>query len=165
MIQPPIKKKTAPKKPTGPVGPRLTPRQRLEYRFMRDQMLQFEWDLRHAVLDGRIVPSAWHGLLANEPPQAKTRVTIRLDADLVKFFRSYGTGWQPLLNSVLRAYLKARMASLIDGPESLESLLAGIGERPEIGRFEKLMFGDDAFGGEDDEDDGEEEDDGETDGA
>ncbi len=120
----------------------LTARQRLQYRFMHDQMLQFEWDLRHAVWDGRIVPEDWHGLLAEEPAGDKTRVTIRLDSDLVKFFRAYGSGWQSLLNSAVRAFVKARLAGLVDGPENMASLLNGISDRPEIGTFEKIVSGD-----------------------
>ncbi len=122
------------------LGP-LSARQRLQYRFMHDQMLQFEWDLRHAVWDQRIIPDEWHNLLNAEPVSSKTRVTVRLDSDLVKFFRSYGSGWQPMLNTAVRAFVKARLAGMVEGPENMASLLNGIVDRPEIGTFEKIVSG------------------------
>lgn len=122
---------------------RMSPRDRLRYRFMHDQMMQFEWDLRHAIWDRRIVPSDWHQLLLKEPKGDKTRVTIRLDSDLVKFFRAYGTGWQTILNTAVRAFVKARLAGVVEGPESAATLLEGLSSRPDIGTFERFLSGGD----------------------
>lgn len=44
-------------------------------------------------------------------PRPKIPVSIRLDADLVEFFRGQGRGWQTKLNAVLRAYTDAVRAS------------------------------------------------------
>jgi uncharacterized protein (DUF4415 family) len=41
-------------------------------------------------------------------PLAKERVTIRLDRDVVAWFRSQGRGYQARMNAVLRAYMAAR---------------------------------------------------------
>jgi uncharacterized protein (DUF4415 family) len=40
-------------------------------------------------------------------PRPKVPVSIRLDADLVEFFRDQGRGWQTRINAVLRAYADA----------------------------------------------------------
>lgn len=44
------------------------------------------------------------------PPMAepKEHVNIRLDADIVKFFRGTGAGWQTRLNNALREWLKSQ---------------------------------------------------------
>ncbi|HEV2650765.1 MAG TPA: BrnA antitoxin family protein [Rhizomicrobium sp.] len=38
------------------------------------------------------------------PPQRKKSVTIRLDGDVVKWFKGQGKGWQTKMNWVLRLY-------------------------------------------------------------
>ena len=98
----------------NPLDPcaQMTRAQRLEYRFFLDQMKQFEWHLRWSIWDQRIVPDIWHRALEAEGQPPKTRVTIRLDEDLVKFFRKMGPGWQTTLNAVVRADNRASRALL-----------------------------------------------------
>jgi len=48
---------------------------------------------------------ARHGLV---PRSAKEQVTLRLDADVLKWFRSLGKGYQTQINSLLRAFMEAR---------------------------------------------------------
>jgi uncharacterized protein (DUF4415 family) len=48
-----------------------------------------------------------HGL---KPPSSKQQVTIRLDEDVLKWFRSQGKGYQTRINSLLRAYMEAHRA-------------------------------------------------------
>ena len=40
-------------------------------------------------------------------PAAKERVTVRLDRDVLTWFRSQGRGYQTRINAVLRAYMAA----------------------------------------------------------
>lgn len=40
------------------------------------------------------------------PP--KEQVTLRLDVDVLKWFRSQGKGYQTQINTLLRAYMEAR---------------------------------------------------------
>lgn len=42
------------------------------------------------------------------PPQPKERVTVRLDADVLKWFRQQGPGYQTRINAVLRSYVEAK---------------------------------------------------------
>lgn len=44
--------------------------------------------------------------IAAAPPKAQ--VTLRLDADVLEWFRSQGKGYQTQINTLLRAYMKAR---------------------------------------------------------
>ncbi|MEM9851852.1 MAG: BrnA antitoxin family protein [Pseudomonadota bacterium] len=123
----------------NPLDPyaQMTRAQRLEYRFFLDQMKQFEWHLRWSIWDQRIVPDIWHRALEAEGQPPKTRVTIRLDEDLVKFFRKMGPGWQTTLNAVVRSFVKARLSGIIEGPLSLDKTLPGLGDYPEIGDAER----------------------------
>ena len=41
-------------------------------------------------------------------PQAKKPVSIRLDEDVIRWFRSRGRGYQTRINAVLRAYVEAQ---------------------------------------------------------
>lgn len=41
------------------------------------------------------------------PVHAKEQVTLRLDSDVLTWFRSQGKGYQTKINSLLRAYMKA----------------------------------------------------------
>jgi uncharacterized protein (DUF4415 family) len=42
------------------------------------------------------------------PVSAKEQVTLRLDADVLGWFRSQGKGYQTKINALLRAYVEAR---------------------------------------------------------
>jgi len=41
-------------------------------------------------------------------PQRKVPITIRLDPDVLAWFRSLGKGYQTRINAVLRTYMEAR---------------------------------------------------------
>jgi uncharacterized protein (DUF4415 family) len=42
------------------------------------------------------------------PAEAKERITVRLDADVLDWFRQQGRGYQTRINAVLRAYFEAQ---------------------------------------------------------
>ena len=43
-------------------------------------------------------------------PPSKTAISVRLDNDVLDFFRSQGRGYQTRINAVLRSYMKAQKA-------------------------------------------------------
>lgn len=45
-----------------------------------------------------------------KPPPSKQQITIRLDDDVLKWFRAQGEGYQTRINSLLRAYMEAHQA-------------------------------------------------------
>ena len=45
-----------------------------------------------------------------QPPPTKQQITIRLDYDVLKWFREQGEGYQTRINSLLRAYMEAHEA-------------------------------------------------------
>lgn len=50
------------------------------------------------------LPEDWHGLEDRPIARAKTRVTVRLDADMVRWFRKMGPGYGARINQILRLY-------------------------------------------------------------
>jgi uncharacterized protein (DUF4415 family) len=44
-------------------------------------------------------------------PERKVPITIRLDPDVLAWFRSLGKGYQTHINAVLRAYMQAQQES------------------------------------------------------
>ena len=45
-----------------------------------------------------------------KPAPSKQHVTIRLDADVLEWFRAQGKGYQTRINSLLRAYMEAHQS-------------------------------------------------------
>jgi uncharacterized protein (DUF4415 family) len=41
-------------------------------------------------------------------PQVKETMTIRLDADVLEWFRSQGKGYQTRINAILRSYMRSQ---------------------------------------------------------
>lgn len=96
-----------------------TKTERFHHFYMVDAMRRFEYDMHNAIaLHGR-VPPAWHDL-SSKRETTKTRVTVRLDTDVVKWFKSMGPGYQPRLNAVLRSFMHAKLMGLLQGDETLD---------------------------------------------
>ena len=43
--------------------------------------------------------------------EPKLAVSLRLDADVLRFFRAFGAGYQTRINEVLKAFMQARSGS------------------------------------------------------
>ncbi|UJW73361.1 BrnA antitoxin family protein [Rhizobium sp. SL42] len=41
-------------------------------------------------------------------PSDKTQITVRLDSDVLEWFRSQGKGYQTRMNAVLKAYMQSQ---------------------------------------------------------
>ncbi len=118
-----------------------TKKQRIYYRFMGDALRELEWDIRHPVFLRMKLPQDWHSI-AESPSTRKRRITIRIDDDVVRFFKGLGPGYQAKVNRVLAAFMNARLAGLVDGPESIDYVAEGIDDdeygvgRPQPGDYE-----------------------------
>lgn len=59
--------------------------------------------------DSLAVQSAWmENAMILRPHQAKERLTVRFDADMVEWFKKQGRGYQTRMNAVLRSYYETR---------------------------------------------------------
>ncbi len=99
---------------------RQTPKQREYTAYMMEVMDRLEWDLHNTIeLTGRI-PEEWHEIAARPPEPPSEKVTLRLDRDVAKFFRSMGVGYGGRINDVLRSYMYARLVGLLRGAETTD---------------------------------------------
>ena len=122
-----------------------TPRQRAQMSYMMDVMRRLEWDLHNSIeMTGRI-PAEWHEIAQKRPTSSKEKVTLRLETDVLKFFRSMGPDYGPRINDVLRSYMHARLAGVIRGAETLahyrEREEAHAGPKPQFGDVARAMGG------------------------
>jgi uncharacterized protein (DUF4415 family) len=60
--------------------------------------------------DWLTIPRDWHRESVPVMPGAKRLVSLRLDPDVLAFFRGQGKGYQTRMNAVLRAYMRAARA-------------------------------------------------------
>lgn len=119
-----------------------TPRQRAQMAYMMDVMRRLEWDLHNTIEATGRIPEEWHEIAKATPRSVKAKVTLRLEADVVKFFRSMGPDYGPRINDVLRSYMHARLAGVIRGAETLNHYRRradGLdGPKPAFGELERL---------------------------
>jgi uncharacterized protein (DUF4415 family) len=57
-----------------------------------------------------ITPEMWaNGVLRKnfKPIPRKSQLTLRIDQDVIDFFKSHGRGYQTRINQLLRAYMEA----------------------------------------------------------
>ena len=63
---------------------------------------------RQAEIDEGSLPDRWEETVVLGVPGPKRRLYLRLDADVLEWFRSHGPGYQTRINAVLRAFVRAR---------------------------------------------------------
>jgi len=56
---------------------------------------------------GAIPPGFWDALPA-VPSETKEQITLRLDPEVLRHFRSLGKGYQSRINAVLKSYVRAK---------------------------------------------------------
>jgi uncharacterized protein (DUF4415 family) len=54
--------------------------------------------------DAPLPYQGWQDTVTLEPPQSKEQIKLRLDRDVLEWFRARGRGYQTRINAVLRAY-------------------------------------------------------------
>ena len=78
-----------------------------------DTLGRFQEDLKRDWLD-KSLPEDWNALDHWQPINPhKTRVTLRLDTDMVKWFRKLGPNYGPRMNTILRVYWTALLSGQI----------------------------------------------------
>lgn len=62
------------------------------------------------------LPQDWTGMDLDDPVERhKTRVTMRMDSDMLAWFRKLGPGYQSRVNRVLRVYWLALICGHVQG--------------------------------------------------
>ncbi len=80
---------------------------------MIDDLKTLQDDLRTNWID-RSLPNGWNGFEQSATSTCKKeRITIRLDEDMVKWFRAQGPGYQVRINQILRIYWNGIVSGLV----------------------------------------------------
>ena len=101
-----------PKKNGRHVKPKRNDSQRYAVFHMHRALSELEFDLHHAVEWENHIPEEWSDLHIKGTPK-KTKVTVRIDSDIIKYLKSLGRGYEGRMNNVLRAWVCAKAAKMI----------------------------------------------------
>ncbi len=63
-----------------------------------------------------IADAEWFRTATLVMPERKQAVSLRVDPDVLRWYKKSGPGYQSRMNAVLRAYAKAHAAPLADRP-------------------------------------------------
>ena len=120
-----------------------TPRQRAHFTYMIDVMRRFEWDMHNRLEMSDRIPEEWHDIAKATADRRVMQVNIGLDEEVVKFFKSMGKGYGPRINAVLKSFMHARLAGVIDGAETInhfkERALSHAEPKPRFGDTAKQV--------------------------
>jgi len=124
----------------------MTKTQRINWGYATDAMRMIEYDLHSVAMKLRCMPKEWDEIWkdGDRRDPKRLRATLRLDADVVKFFKAMGPGYQPRINRVLRAFMHYRLAGVIEGPDTTdyvlrpETLLSSDAPRPSWGGWQQM---------------------------
>jgi len=98
---------------------KMTGPQNAQFYYMMDAMRRFEWDMHTKIEESGRIPQAWHDIAKAPVVTPKRQVNLGLEEDVLKFFRSFGRGYGDRINTVLRSFMHARLAGVVEGAETL----------------------------------------------
>ncbi|MEM7711645.1 MAG: BrnA antitoxin family protein [Pseudomonadota bacterium] len=95
---------------------KMTKAQRMAQSEMVAMLLRFEWDMAHQATRDARIPREWKEVWEARQPKKK-KVSFYVDEDVWKLFHAMGPGYGPRMNTVLRSFVRARLAGLLDGED------------------------------------------------
>lgn len=99
-------------------------RERNQLSEMMGMMSRFQWDMAHTATREARVPDVWREVW-QERSQKKRKVSLYVDEDVYKLFKSMGAGMGPRMNLVLGAFVRARLAGLLESEDLVEEAREG----------------------------------------
>jgi BrnA antitoxin of type II toxin-antitoxin system len=91
-----------------------------QYHELDVNLRDLETDLRWGLEESPRIPEAWRHIALTPAVPQKRSVTMRLDEDVLDFFKAMGRGYLTRMNDVLRAFMQARLAGVLKGTEDME---------------------------------------------
>jgi uncharacterized protein (DUF4415 family) len=73
---------------------------------------------QQAEADAGPLPEGWEDIVVLGVPGPKRGVYLRLDPDVLDWFKEHGRGYQTRINAVLRAFVRARKEAQHSGRKS-----------------------------------------------
>ena len=114
-----------PKGENSPKPKKMTKTQAIHWTYAIDAHRMVEHDLHQSLQQDKTLPAAWNEVWRELDRRADKNVpvTMRMDADVVRFFKAMGAGYQPRINRVLRMYMHYRLAGVLGGPDTTDYVL------------------------------------------
>ena len=112
--------------------------QRENYYYLFDVMQRLEWDFHHHIEATDHIPREWHDIAKQHRAKGKVHLTMRVDEDVLRFFKSMGAGHLVRMNDVLRSFVHARLAGVLKGADTVDYYRRSLEVVPE----ERPMWGD-----------------------
>lgn len=85
------------------------------YHQLGQVLRDLETDLRWRLEGSARIPAAWHDIAQERIHPPRQKISLRVDADVLRFFRAMGEGHLARMNAVLRAFMLARLAEVVKG--------------------------------------------------
>ena len=85
----------------------------------RQSLARVDGEVARKVAECGAVPEGWHAIARRRDEPKRERVTVALEEDVVRFYRSMGRRYGDRMNEVLRAFMHARLAGLLAGAETV----------------------------------------------
>ena len=117
---------------------KMTRKARANYYYMMDAMQRLDWDLHHHIEATDHIPREWHDIAKQHNAKSKVHLTMRVDEDVVRFFKSMGAGHLVRMNDVLRTFMHARLAGVLHGADTIDYYKRSI----EVMSDDRPMWGD-----------------------
>lgn len=76
---------------------------------LRDLESDLRWKLEGSVR----IPQAWHDIAQARETPKRSKMSLRIDDDVLAFFQAMGPGHTTRMNAVLRAFMLARLAEVV----------------------------------------------------
>ena len=96
-----------------------TRRERNQLSEMMGLMTRFQWDMAHTATRDEKVPEVWREVYQSRSSK-KRKISLWVDDDVYRLFKSMGAGMGPRMNLVLGAFARARLAGLLEGDDLVE---------------------------------------------
>ena len=89
------------------------------YHAMAEGLRALERDLRGTIAQSGHIPPEWHAIAQAPKRGPKQLVSFYVDAEVLAFFRSMGRGYTTRMAEVLRVFMHARLADVVQGAEAV----------------------------------------------
>ncbi len=100
--------------------PKMNKTQVKYFHYMTDAMQRLEWDMHNTIYRAERIPPMWREIAKDKGRDKKIKITIGVEAGIVRFFKSMGSGYQNRMNDVMSAWVHGRLAGVIEGPETMD---------------------------------------------
>ena len=102
-------------------APKMTKTQKAQYDRLFRTTQDLIYDFHNPASVGKYLPADW-SYIPTSAVADKVRLTLRVDADVARFFRKLGPQYQATMNRVLRSFMLAKLTELLADDDMLDPM-------------------------------------------